>query len=66
VAPTDEWGDVDSLETLLGFDEFEHLALFLWLAVAGAGRVSIDHWLERWYFRMQGENVRSLPADVTA
>jgi putative oxidoreductase len=37
-------GDVDSLETLLGFDETEYLALFLWLAVAGAGAFSID-WL---------------------
>ena len=33
-----KWADVDSLETLLGFDEFEYLALFLWLAIAGAGR----------------------------
>jgi putative oxidoreductase len=38
-------GDVDSLETLLGFDEFEYLALFLWLAIAGAGAVSLDHLL---------------------
>src|SRR5580692_10974392 len=42
-----KWGDVDSLGTLLGFDETEYLALFLWLAVAGAGRVSIDFLLER-------------------
>jgi putative oxidoreductase len=42
-----KWGDVDSLETLLGFDETEYLALFLWLAIAGAGRVSLDHLLER-------------------
>lgn len=42
-----KWGDVDSLETLLGFDEFEYLALFLWLAIAGAGPVSIDHLLQR-------------------
>ena len=46
-----KWGDVDSLETLLGFDEFEYLALFLWLAIAGAGTVSVDHWLERWLKR---------------
>ena len=46
-----KWADVDSLETLLGFDEFEYLALFLWLAIAGAGAVSVDHWLERWYRR---------------
>lgn len=43
-----KWADVDSLETLLGFDEFEYLALFLWLAIAGAGALSVDHWLERW------------------
>jgi putative oxidoreductase len=42
-----KWGDVDSLETLLGFDEFEYLALFLWLAVAGPGRISVDYWLQR-------------------
>jgi putative oxidoreductase len=39
-----KWADVDSLETLLGFDETEYLALFLWLAIAGAGTVSLD-WL---------------------
>src|SRR5580693_10332519 len=42
-----KWGDVDSLGTLLGFDETEYLALFLWLAIAGAGRLSLDYLLER-------------------
>ena len=42
-----KWAEVDSLETLLGFDETEYLALFLWLAIAGAGRVSVDYLLER-------------------
>jgi len=42
-----KWGDVDSLETLLGFDEFEYLALFLWIAIAGAGPLSLDHWLQQ-------------------
>ena len=42
-----KWTDVDSLETLLGFDEFEYLALFLWIAIAGAGPLSLDHWLQR-------------------
>ena len=42
-----KWGDVDSLETLLGFDETEYLALFVWLAIAGAGRLSLDFLLER-------------------
>jgi putative oxidoreductase len=45
------WGEVDSLETLLGFDEFEYLALFLWLAIAGPGVLSVDHLLQRWYDR---------------
>ena len=46
-----KWGDVDSLETLLGFDEFEYLALFLWIAIAGAGPVSLDHLLRRLWGR---------------
>jgi len=45
---TAKWGDVDSLETLLGFDETEYLALFLWLAIAGAGPVSLDYLIKRW------------------
>jgi len=43
-----KWGDVDSLETLLGFDEFEYLALFLWLAIAGPGPLSLDALISRW------------------
>jgi putative oxidoreductase len=42
-----KWADVDSLETLLGFDETEYLALFLWLAIAGAGPLSLDRLLKR-------------------
>ena len=49
-----KWADVDSLETLLGFDEFEYLALFLWLAIAGAGVVSLDHLLLRWLAGKRG------------
>ncbi len=49
-----KWADVDSLEALLGFDETEYLALFLWLAIAGAGAVSVDHFLERWWRRSRG------------
>jgi putative oxidoreductase len=46
-----KWGDVDSLETLLGFDEFEYLALFIWLAIAGPGAVSLDAAISRWLAR---------------
>jgi len=42
-----KWADVDSLETLLGFDETEYLALFLWLAIAGPGPISVDRLLKR-------------------
>jgi putative oxidoreductase len=42
-----KFGDIDSLETLLGFEEMSYLALFLWLAVAGPGPVSLDYLLTR-------------------
>jgi putative oxidoreductase len=42
-----KWDQVDSLETLLGFDETEYLALFAWLAIAGPGKVSLDRLLTR-------------------
>ena len=45
------WDRVNALDTLLGFDEFLYLALFLWLAVAGAGSVSVDHLLQRAFGR---------------
>lgn len=41
------WDQVDSLETLLGFEETAYFALFFWLAVAGAGPLSLDHRLRR-------------------
>lgn len=44
---TAKWADVDSLETLLGFEEIAYFALFLWLAIAGAGALSVDRLLER-------------------
>ena len=43
------WDQVDSLGTLLGFDETAYLALFVWLGVAGPGPVSLDHLLLWWY-----------------
>lgn len=39
--------EVDSLLTFLGLEETMYLALFLWLAIAGAGQVSMDAALER-------------------
>ena len=54
-----KWADVDSLETLLGFDEFEYLALFLWLAIAGPGVLSLDNALLRW---IRGTSTETAPA----
>jgi putative oxidoreductase len=42
-----KWGDVDSLETLLGFEEATYFAVFTWLAICGAGKASLDYLLER-------------------
>jgi putative oxidoreductase len=42
-----QWDQIDSLQTLLGFDEIMYLALFLWLAIAGPGVIAMDHLLER-------------------
>jgi putative oxidoreductase len=42
-----QWPEVDSFLTLFGLEEIMYLTLFLWLAIAGAGRVSIDYYLER-------------------
>jgi putative oxidoreductase len=55
-----KWDQVDSLETLLGFDEFEYLALFLWLAVAGAGPVSLDAPISRWLARQAPTGARPI------
>jgi putative oxidoreductase len=41
--------DIDSLETLLGFEEATYFAIFTWLAISGAGKASIDCLLERLY-----------------
>ncbi len=40
-----KWGDVDSLETLLGFEEATYFAAFMWLAIAGPGEASVDRLL---------------------
>ena len=40
-----KWENVDSLETLLGFEEATYFAAFLWLAIAGPGAASLDRLL---------------------
>jgi putative oxidoreductase len=41
-----QWDEVDSLQTFLGLEEIMYLAIFVWLAIAGAGSVSVDRLLE--------------------
>ena len=40
-----KWSDVDSLQTLLGFEEATYFAGFMWLAIAGPGAASLDRLL---------------------
>ena len=42
------WEQVDSVEMLLGFEEFSYLAIFLWLAISGPGAISVDYVLQEW------------------
>ncbi|MBN8543645.1 MAG: DoxX family protein [Alphaproteobacteria bacterium] len=44
---TARWEEVDSLHTLLGFEETLYLAIFTWLAISGAGKASLDWLIER-------------------
>ena len=37
-----KWPDVDSLQTLLGFEEVSYFVLFAWLGIAGPGPISLD------------------------
>ena len=44
---TAKWEDIHGLADLVGTLEFAYLAMFLWLAVAGGGKLSLDHALGR-------------------
>src|SRR5678815_950910 len=57
--------DIDGLTTLVGFDEWTYLVLFLWLAVAGAGPLSLDNVVTRWWRRRQESSPRGgLPSPL--
>ena len=40
-----KFSDIDSLETLLGFEESTYFAVFTWLAICGAGKASLDYFI---------------------
>ena len=46
-----KWADIDSAETLLGFEEASYFVIFTWLAILGAGKVALDSIVERKLFR---------------
>lgn len=41
-------GDLTGLTALVGFEEWSYIVFFLWLAVAGAGPLSLDRLITRW------------------
>ena len=55
-----KWADVDSLQTLLGFEEVSYFVMFAWLGIAGPGPVSLDH------FILKGLRPGSQPAEYGA
>ena len=42
-----KWGEIDSFVTLMGFEEVSYFVMFAWLAIAGPGPVSLDHFILR-------------------
>jgi putative oxidoreductase len=38
-------GDLHGLTDLVGFEEWSYLVFFIWLALAGAGPLSLDHFI---------------------
>jgi len=39
--------EVSGVTDLLGLSEFAYLVMFVWLVVAGAGKISVDGWCEK-------------------
>jgi len=39
--------EIDSFVTLMGFEEVSYFLMFAWLAIAGPGPVSLDHFVLR-------------------
>lgn len=37
--------DIDGLTTLVGFEEWSYLVFFVWIVLAGAGPLSLDHFI---------------------
>ncbi len=44
---TAQMGQVHSLGDFVGLSEVAYMLIFVWLAIAGPGKVSLDHWLRK-------------------
>ena len=47
-------GDITGLTALVGFEEWSYLVFFIWLALAGAGPLSLDRLVSRRRLRRSG------------
>lgn len=43
-----KWAEVDSIMTLFAFEEMSYFIIFAWLALFGAGKISIDYLCFKW------------------
>jgi putative oxidoreductase len=55
--------EIDGLTSLVGFEEWSYLVIFLWLAVAGAGPLSLDRLIGP---RLRGLLLKNHPRRETA
>jgi putative oxidoreductase len=57
--------EIDGLTALVGFEEWSYFVFFVWLAVAGAGPVSLDRFvaprLQRWLDKKSKRSEKSAP-----
>ena len=53
--------DINGLTALVGFEEWSYLVFFIWLAVAGAGSLSLDNLVTRWRRRQESSPGAGLP-----
>ena len=58
-------GDITGLTSLVGFEEWSYLVFFIWLAVAGAGPLSLDR-LVSWLRSRQPSSGRAPEAAAPA
>lgn len=58
--------EIDGVQSLLGFEEFSYLAMYLWLIVAGPGKLSIDHLIARRFAPKKPDHPRPLVMTNTA